>query len=204
MNTNKLKTYDLTSAQVGDKVLADPRDLGQVVYTSPTHVVFQWDKTTNIFSRNQEHYLFHKPLAWLGDDPVYKGDVIYSRHSSSKFVADRVSCGRLYAASGTYFSMDEGDKIQYPGLFSLTPVIKTIMVNGFEVPAPVQSAPEMGGTYYVADPLCDSCYVIWGWGWGGDTTDTRLLERGLIHTSQEAAVAHAKAMLCIDPEWRRP
>lgn len=201
MNTNKLKTYDLTRAQVGDKVLTDRRDLGQVVYTSPTHVVFQWDKTTNIFSRNQGHYLFHKPLAWLGDDPVYMGDVIYSRQSSYEFVADSVSCGRLYSVDGSYMTMD-GDKIQYPGVFYLTPVIKTIMVNGFEVPAPVQSAPKMGVTYYVADPVCDSYHAVWCW--DGDHADMTTLERGLAHTSKESAVAHAKAMLGIDPEWRRP
>lgn len=35
--------------------------------------------------------------------------------------------------------------------------------------------------------------------WCGDVCDTRWLPRGILHSTKEAAVAHAKAMLGIDP-----
>lgn len=74
---------------------------------------------------------------------------------------------------------------------------KTITVNRFEVPAPLDKAPSEGDVVWLAVPFkCDFasrvCYVsVW---------DSCKFERGLLHTTKEAAVAHAKAMLGIDPK----
>ena len=93
------------------------------------------------------------------------------------------------------------DRLQFHQLFSLTPIIKTIAVNGFEVPAPITCPPKEGADYYVSSVTADAYHCRWIW--QGNMMDRLALERGSAHTTKEAAVAHAKAMLGIDPEWSR-
>lgn len=93
---------------------------------------------------------------------------------------------------GTYFG--SGDRRHEDDLFMLK---KTHTVNGFEVPAPMREAPEKQQKYYVPYPagivFCDYFY------WIADANDIRMLERGLAHSTPEAAIANAKAMIGIDP-----
>ena len=201
MNIKKLKKYDLHQAKVGDLVLCWSLNKGEVVYIDHNQVVIRWEDTLNIFDIEEEHSIHLRPLAWLGDDPVHKGDTLYSVHGSVEFTADRIVAGMLYSNNNHYTSLEHGTHIS-TNLFSLTPVILTISVNGFEVPAPI-TCPLEGGTNYYVPALTDDTYH-YQWIWQGDMMDRLVLERGLAHTTEEAAVAHAKAMLCIDPEWRRP
>ena len=199
MNIKKLKKYDLHQAKVGDLVICWSLNKGEVVYIDHNQVVVRWEDQLSIFDIEEEHSMWLRPLAWLGEDPIYKGDVIYPMYPP-EFVADKISCGRLYSVSGSYIPMD-GDKLLSPELFSLTPVIKTIVVNGFEVPAPITCPPKEGTYYHVASVMGEEYFeLLW---WFGDSINRLALERGLAHTTKEAAVAHAKAMLGIDPEWRR-
>ena len=198
MNIKKLKNYDLHQAKVGDLVLCRSLIKGEVVYIDHNQVVIRWEDTLNIFDMEEDHAMYLRPLAWLGDDPVHKGDTLYSVHS--EHVVNSVDCGRLYSTNGSYFPID-GDKLQSHELFSLTPVTLTVVVNGFEVPAPIPCPPEKGADYYIPSLTDDDFYCQWIR--QGDMMDRLALERGLAHTTEEAAVAHAKAMLGIDPEWRR-
>lgn len=79
----------------------------------------------------------------------------------------------------------------------IKPIIKTIKVNGFDVPAPMSEAPERGSEYFVIDILDESlaCSIEWE----GDNSDNHWLSKGIIHSTESAAIAHAKAMLGIDP-----
>ena len=77
---------------------------------------------------------------------------------------------------------------------------KTITVNGFEVPEPLRVMPEIGTTYfapsvsggtlYVSDKVLNHVKEYYG---------AVIFNRGLMHLTKEAAIAHAKAMLGIDP-----
>lgn len=199
MNIEKLRKYDLHQAKVGDQVVCVSLGKGEVVCVGHHQAVLQWEDTLYIFNVEEDHPLYLRPLAWLGDEPVYRGDVIYSKFTP-EFVADQLSCGRLYSVSGSYMTM-EGDKLQSPELFYLTPAIKTIVVNGFEVLAPITCPPEMGADYYVVDIMDKEYYRLWTW--CDHFIDKLALERDLIHPTKEAAVAHAKAILGIDPESGR-
>lgn len=75
---------------------------------------------------------------------------------------------------------------------------KTILVNGFEVPEPMREAPNDGVKYFF--PNLSYNDYFWSYGWDNDDVDVRMLERGLCHTTKEAAIAHAKAMLGINPK----
>lgn len=73
---------------------------------------------------------------------------------------------------------------------------KTITVNGFEVPAPLTTAPKEGDLVWVASTRTHgfAAKVRYVSGW-----DSHNFKRSLLHATREAAVAHAKAMLGIDP-----
>jgi hypothetical protein len=72
---------------------------------------------------------------------------------------------------------------------------RTMMCNGFEVPAPETVAPNCA--HYVASPTNHDFMVLDCW--EGLELDTLRLSRGLIYLRKEDAIARAKAMLGIDP-----
>ena len=69
----------------------------------------------------------------------------------------------------------------------------TIIVNGIEVPEPVREELENGQLYWLVFPVGEELSMEATW-YDEATHHTRL-NRGLIHLTEDAAVAHAKAML---------
>lgn len=74
---------------------------------------------------------------------------------------------------------------------------KTILVNGFEVPEPMREAPCINDEYFTPQTGYEIFYCKNKW--RNDKFDQRFLSRGLMHLSESAAIAHAKAMLGVDP-----
>ncbi len=72
---------------------------------------------------------------------------------------------------------------------------RTIMCNGFEVPAPETEAPECSASFYVPDPSLDSWYSSAAW----SNSRQIFLARGLVYLKRYDAIARAKAMAGIDP-----
>ena len=74
-----------------------------------------------------------------------------------------------------------------------------IMVNGFKVPKPLDVAPEHLEQFFYPEfaesDLSDSDT------WQNHIVDKNRLKAGVCHATKEAAIAHAKAMLGIDPEY---
>ena len=66
------------------------------------------------------------------------------------------------------------------------------------IPEPLREAPEVGKTYWLAEPWAES--LAHEYGWAGGPQDYRLLNRGLCFATKEDAVAAAKAMLPIKGE----
>ena len=73
---------------------------------------------------------------------------------------------------------------------------KTIKVNGFDVPEPLSSIREEE-KYFI--PAIDLPSMWDEFEWYGDSADHMLKKRGICHPTKEAAIAHAKALLGIDP-----
>ncbi len=74
---------------------------------------------------------------------------------------------------------------------------ETIVVNGFEIEAPMKEAPEIDYVVHIADPANDFLYDYFNW--NGSQFCCNVLTRGLCHKARAAAIAHAKAMIGIDP-----
>ena len=73
----------------------------------------------------------------------------------------------------------------------------TVMVNGFEVVAPVKLALKDCEAYYCATPDTECWYGTARW--RNDSDDKRWFTRGLIFLKREHAIAYAKAMCGINP-----
>ena len=71
--------------------------------------------------------------------------------------------------------------------------IKTININGFDVPEPMQEAPRVGTRYYYVSfsnkDLVDS------FKWDGNAFDRALMKTGTCHSTKKTAEIHAKALL---------
>lgn len=72
---------------------------------------------------------------------------------------------------------------------------RTIRIGKYDVPSPLRHAPEVGSMYYF------SCFTTKsGVGeslWNGDHIDHRLLNRGMIHITEESAKIHAEALISL-------
>lgn len=79
----------------------------------------------------------------------------------------------------------------------IKPIIKTIKVNGFDVPAPMSEAPKYGKEYFIPSMREDSFYYETYW--LGAAYEKAWLCRGIMHSTKSAAISHAKAMMGIDP-----
>lgn len=76
---------------------------------------------------------------------------------------------------------------------------KTIKIGEFDVPAPETERPVEGTIYYYPSLTTGADYASSRWTsrWVNDGFDQRLLKRGLVHLTKEAATAHTKALLSI-------
>lgn len=72
-------------------------------------------------------------------------------------------------------------------------VPKTMLFNGQQLPVPMETAPEKGAIVYLPDLVKKdkSCWMVW------DNTkwQEKLLDQGLAHSTKEAAIAWANAMI---------
>ena len=81
-DAGKLKPYDLTKAQVGDKVDRPFTTPCTVLAIHNGVVVLGQVEGTEVFPYPQstsftDHHLSHLPIAWLKGDPIYIGTVLY-------------------------------------------------------------------------------------------------------------------------------
>lgn len=77
--------------------------------------------------------------------------------------------------------------------------VRRLLVNGFEVPAPLEKDPGEGQEVYVADPM----HAEWHFQLANTkiaiTHRLRAIARGLAYDTAAAAIARAKAMIGINP-----
>ena len=74
---------------------------------------------------------------------------------------------------------------------------KTIKVNGFDVPEPIHENPKIGSLYFIPSLESENLHITRRW--DGQGFDSIRLSRNICHATKEAAIAHAKALLGIDP-----
>ena len=86
----------------------------------------------------------------------------------------------------------------YPDEYEVRRKPQHIIVNGFKVPKPLGREPSLDDVFFYVS--FDSNDLYKKDTWTDHAIDRRVLERGIAHATKKAAIAHAKAMLGIDPE----
>ena len=71
---------------------------------------------------------------------------------------------------------------------------KTIKIGNIEVPEPMRVAPPPNAAFWVPQ-LVEGVPTIYSGVWYGDTDSLAQLENGFCHSTRDAALAHAKALV---------
>lgn len=198
--TRPFKTYDMTTAQIGDVVMSPTwRDhRGVVTLMNDMQRVVVWDDKTITLHPKDGLNMCVPPLAWLGNDPIYVGDVIYAT-GSSKFhyvIVGKLPSGSIESNCGhtrVIIAVDQEGKINQ-SLLTFEMPKRVIEVNGKTFPEPERMPPERGTMYWVADLFTG---IVVGRGWDDDEADMHALNKGLVHRTAEAANAHLDALFSI-------
>ena len=79
------------------------------------------------------------------------------------------------------------------GKWQVRIIPKTMLFNGQQLPMPMGATPEEGTIVYVPDLATEdkSCWMVWG----NTKWQEKLLDQGLVHSTKEAAIAWANAMI---------
>lgn len=200
-NAGKLKPYDLTQAQAGDKVDLPFTTPCEVLAIHNGVVVLGQVEGTEIYDYaqdipNNEHNLYHLPIAWLKDDPIYVGTVLCNARVEGAWNVVRGDDRGLWVQHyhGDYEALPVRVD-EYGGIdaddWTLKPC--TITINGIDVPAPEVVAPADGTTYWCPDLPSEK--GVTHVQWCNDDFDNRALARGIVHLTEAAAIKHAEALL---------
>ena len=73
---------------------------------------------------------------------------------------------------------------------------RTIRIGEIDIPEPVREQLQNGEEYFVPAIEC-FCKYTHNFSWDNDSTDKRLLKKGMVHLTNEAALAHAKALIAL-------
>ena len=72
---------------------------------------------------------------------------------------------------------------------------KTIRIGKYDVPEPLREMPTLGTDYYITDIASNSLYGVATW--VCDVEDITWFNRGMVHSTKDAAICHAKALLSL-------
>lgn len=72
---------------------------------------------------------------------------------------------------------------------------KTVRIGEYDVPEPMREMPALGTTYYVANTVTPSSPREYAW--VCDVADIDWFNFGITHSTRDAAVLHAKALLSL-------
>ena len=97
-----------------------------------------------------------------------------------------------FKQDGVWYEKTHND-LCYDDEYRIRP--STIRIGEYDVPEPLREMPARGTTYYVVDtvtPQSPQKYT-----WVGDTSDTGWFNLGILHSTSDAAVLHAEALLSL-------
>lgn len=73
--------------------------------------------------------------------------------------------------------------------------VKTIRIGKYDVPEPLRVKPKIGEIYYIV--RFSVVNDVYRFSWINDNIDNKLLSKGVVHLTREAAELHAKALISL-------
>ena len=134
------------------------------------------------------------------------GDIVYSAYAPAG--EEAAAWGKVVYTKEAEFVVDWGRPLSLATFTRVTAErhlsygVEQFLVNGFAVPAPLEEDPGKGQVVYVADPTLSEWYGALIHTQIGRALRPRMIARGLAHATADAAIAHAKAMVGVDPTTR--
>ena len=127
-------------------------------------------------------------------------------HPHAELMMEYAKIARTTDKPWTHFEVRQNDSCVWEAIhrpvrfyshmeYRLKPEQKTIRIGEYDVPEPVREPLENGATCWY--PKLSNIDLIDGYIWCNDDTDLRMLSNGLIHLTEEAAKAHAEALLSL-------
>ncbi|AKG19276.1 hypothetical protein AAX09_07710 [Moraxella bovoculi] len=108
-----------------------------------------------------------------------------------------VECTRaMDSQSNDWYSLNQYEtsiSMLTNGLFIFRLAQEKVTIGDVSFPKPVSEPLKKGTKYWFAGLGSERC--AFSYDWDDDETDKRILRRGLLHLSEENAVAHAKALI---------
>ena len=132
--------------------------------------------------------------------------VTAAAHPHAELMMEYAKIARTTDKPWTHFEVRQNDSCVWEAIhrpvsfyshmeYRLKPEQKTIRIGEYDVPEPVREPLENGATCWY--PKLSNIDLIDGYIWCNDDTDLRMLSNGLIHLTEEAAKAHAEALLSL-------
>ena len=218
---NSLQLYPLAEA---NKVTA--ADLKGGIKNFPLHVVqAMCDEqvrqgnpfSPTVFQSHREADLTHGGFNWFQSELGQEtwDAIIFKRafhrmpaaaHPHAELMMEYAKIARTTDKPWTHFEVRQNDSCVWEAIhlpvcfyshmeYRLKPEPKTIRIGEYDVPEPVREPLENGTTCWY--PKLSNIDLIDGYIWCNDDTDVRMLSNGLIHLTEEAAKAHAEALLSL-------
>lgn len=141
-NYSLLKPYSLKESKIGDRVLIGNNRVNyKVVYVSTGRGVFEREGDLGILVYNVESTadIWHTPLLWVEDRPVYSGDKLYYIRSDSSHaihyidsVSDVGTCQNFHRADSIKGFIPKGTILVWEK--PVTKVKKQGWVNVYSLP----------------------------------------------------------------------
>ena len=134
------------------------------------------------------------------------GDVVYSAYVPKGEKA--AASGKVVYTNETQFIVDWGPLnalasfAREAARHHLSYGAEQFIVNGFEVPAPLEADPGEDQEVYAADPTLPEWHLTFIPTESSVALRALMIARGLAHDTAAAAIAHAKALVGVDPTAR--
>ena len=134
------------------------------------------------------------------------GDVVYSAYAPEGEKA--AVSGKVVYTNEAEFIVDWGPPNSLASFSRVTAErhlsygVEQFIVNGFDVPAPLEADPGEDQEVYAADPTLPEWHLTFIPTESSVALRALMIARGLAHDTAAAAIAHAKALVGVDPTAR--
>ena len=171
---------------------SDPGEWGQ--YRTQAFVYFGWHPQCGLYFTDKPNKFGPDATLWTPEPELPELGTEWVHHSGRIYRVTRIANQNTqrpeqYPVTIVYENVENGTVWSRPAsdwTRSFKPRKRTVTINGHEVPAPETQAPKIGTQYWTfrnTDPDLVVSNV-----WSNDGLDRRLLNRGLVHLSEENAL----------------